>query len=60
MKEALKRLNMKEPWLFDERKIRLYHAHAMKLHGDQLPKEKWTKWEDVSLVLIILPLRHVF
>ncbi|VDO48055.1 unnamed protein product, partial [Brugia timori] len=46
VKEALRRLNLKEPWLFDERKIRLYHAHTMKSHGEQLPKEKWTKWED--------------
>lgn len=48
VKEALRRLNLKEPWLFDERKIRLYHAHTMKAHGEQLPREKWTKWEDVN------------
>nr|CDQ05966.1 Bm5501, isoform a [Brugia malayi] len=51
VKEALRRLNLKEPWLFDERKIRLYHAHTMKSHGEQLPKEKWTKWEDETWYL---------
>uniref|UniRef100_A0A0R3RXI7 Cytochrome b-c1 complex subunit 7 n=1 Tax=Elaeophora elaphi TaxID=1147741 RepID=A0A0R3RXI7_9BILA len=51
VKEALRRLNLKEPWLFDERKIRLYHAHSMKSHGEQLPKEKWTKWEDETWYL---------
>ncbi|EFO21095.1 hypothetical protein LOAG_07393 [Loa loa] len=51
VKEALRRLNLKEPWLFDERKIRLYHAHSMKSHGEQLPKEKWTRWEDETWYL---------
>uniref|UniRef100_A0A915PS80 Cytochrome b-c1 complex subunit 7 n=1 Tax=Setaria digitata TaxID=48799 RepID=A0A915PS80_9BILA len=51
VKEALRRLNLKEPWLFDERKIRLYHAHSMRSHGEQLPKEKWTKWEDETWYL---------
>lgn len=47
VQEALRRLNLKEPWLFDERKIRLYHAHTLRTHGEQLPKEQWTKWENV-------------
>ncbi|MCP9265274.1 Cytochrome b-c1 complex subunit 7 [Dirofilaria immitis] len=51
VKEALRRLNLKEPWLFDERKIRLYHAHSLKSHGEQLPREKWTKWEDETWYL---------
>ncbi|KJH43532.1 Ubiquinol-cytochrome C reductase complex subunit [Dictyocaulus viviparus] len=49
--EALRRLNLKEPHLFDQRKIRLSHAHTLALHGERLPKEKWTKWEDETWYL---------
>ncbi|CAJ0577644.1 unnamed protein product, partial [Mesorhabditis spiculigera] len=49
--EALRRLNLKEPWLFDERKKRLSVAHHLAMHGEVLPKAKWTKWEDESWYL---------
>ncbi|TKR81542.1 hypothetical protein L596_015395 [Steinernema carpocapsae] len=51
VQEALRRLNLKEPWLFDQRKIRLSHAHTLALHGEKLPKDKWTKWEDETWYL---------
>uniref|UniRef100_A0A1I7YIG7 Cytochrome b-c1 complex subunit 7 n=1 Tax=Steinernema glaseri TaxID=37863 RepID=A0A1I7YIG7_9BILA len=51
VQEALRRLNLKEPWIFDQRKIRLSHAHTLALHGERLPKEKWTKWEDETWYL---------
>uniref|UniRef100_A0A915C9Y3 Cytochrome b-c1 complex subunit 7 n=1 Tax=Parascaris univalens TaxID=6257 RepID=A0A915C9Y3_PARUN len=46
--EALRRLNLKEPWLFDQRKIRLSQAHTLAMHGERLPKDKWTKWEETK------------
>ncbi|VDN58822.1 unnamed protein product [Dracunculus medinensis] len=49
--EALRRLNLKEPWVFDERKKRLSIAHTMKMHGERLSKDKWTKWEDETWYL---------
>lgn len=48
VQEALRRLNLKEPWKFDERKMRLSRAHVLSLHGEKLPRDQWTKWEDVS------------
>ncbi|KIH43527.1 hypothetical protein ANCDUO_26466 [Ancylostoma duodenale] len=50
--EALRRLNLKEPHLFDQRKMRLSHAHTLALHGERLPKNQWTKWEDVGSSVI--------
>ncbi|PAV88995.1 hypothetical protein WR25_14952 [Diploscapter pachys] len=47
--EALRRLNLKEPHLFDARKIRLSRAHTMALHGERLPKDQWTRWEEACL-----------
>lgn len=58
--EALRRLNLKEPWVFDERKKRLSIAHTMKMHGERLSKDKWTKWEDVSWFNIICFLELLF
>ncbi|CAB3404841.1 unnamed protein product [Caenorhabditis bovis] len=49
--EALKRLNLKEPHLFDQRKVRLSRAHTLALHGEKLPKAEWTKWEDETWYL---------
>ncbi|KAL6744182.1 hypothetical protein Aduo_017142 [Ancylostoma duodenale] len=49
--EALRRLNLKEPHLFDQRKMRLSHAHTLALHGERLPKIQWTKWEDETWYL---------
>ena len=45
--EALRRLNMKEPWLFDQRKIRLLRAHNLAMNHETLPKDQWTKYEEV-------------
>lgn len=50
--EALRRLNLKEPWVFDQRKIRLIKAHNLAMHHEKLPKSEWTKWEDVSVTMI--------
>ncbi|VDN30821.1 unnamed protein product [Gongylonema pulchrum] len=55
VKEALRRLNLKEPWLFDERKIRLYHAHTLKSHGDlpyldEIEEEKKTRADTSGLI----------
>ncbi|KAK5976673.1 hypothetical protein GCK32_011413 [Trichostrongylus colubriformis] len=52
--EALRRLNLKEPHLFDQRKMRLSHAHTLALHGERLPKDKWTQWEQVDLSVLEL------
>ncbi|CAJ0944612.1 unnamed protein product, partial [Mesorhabditis belari] len=49
--EALNRLNLKEPWLFDARKKRLSYAHTLAMHGEILPKNKWTKWEEETWYL---------
>ncbi|KAE9552977.1 hypothetical protein FO519_003814 [Halicephalobus sp. NKZ332] len=49
--EALRRLNLKEPWLFDQRKMRLSRAHTMTMHNEILPKDQWTKWEDETFYL---------
>jgi hypothetical protein len=49
VQEALRRLNYTEPWLYDERKIRLMRAHNLAMHNDILPKQYWTKWEDVCV-----------
>ena len=49
--EALRRLNLKEPWLFDERKMRLSRAHTLAMHNETLPKAQWTKWEDETFYL---------
>nr|CDJ81245.1 Cytochrome bd ubiquinol oxidase domain containing protein [Haemonchus contortus] len=49
--EALRRLNLKEPHLFDQRKMRLSHAHTLALHGERLPREKWTQWEQETWYL---------
>ncbi|KAK6023596.1 hypothetical protein OSTOST_10610 [Ostertagia ostertagi] len=38
--EALRRLNLKEPHLFDQRKVmRLSHAHTLALHGEKHPQK---------------------
>ncbi|VDK18772.1 unnamed protein product [Anisakis simplex] len=49
--EALRRMNLKEPWLFDQRKMRLSTAHTLVTHGERMPKEKWTKWEEETWYL---------
>lgn len=49
--EALRRLNMKEPWEFDARKMRLSRAHTLALQGERLPKNEWTKWEEETWYL---------
>uniref|UniRef100_A0A1I7UGN3 Cytochrome b-c1 complex subunit 7 n=1 Tax=Caenorhabditis tropicalis TaxID=1561998 RepID=A0A1I7UGN3_9PELO len=49
--EALRRLNLKEPHVFDQRKIRLSRAHTLALHGEKLPKAEWTKWNQESWYL---------
>ncbi|CEF62961.1 Cytochrome b-c1 complex subunit 7 [Strongyloides ratti] len=51
VQEALRRLNLKEPWKFDERKMRLSRAHVLSLHGEKLPRDQWTKWEDETWYL---------
>ncbi|KAI6243624.1 Transcription initiation factor TFIID subunit 7 [Aphelenchoides fujianensis] len=38
IKEALRRLNLKEPWEFDQRKIRLTRAHNLAMNNERLPK----------------------
>ncbi|KAF8384410.1 hypothetical protein PRIPAC_73552 [Pristionchus pacificus] len=49
--EALRRLNLKEPWLFDARKQRLSTAHTLAVHGEKLPKASWTQWDQESWYL---------
>lgn len=49
--EALRRLNLKEPWLFDQRKMRLSRAHTLAMHNERLPKDQWTKWDEETFYL---------
>ncbi|CAI5441433.1 unnamed protein product [Caenorhabditis angaria] len=49
--EALRRLNLQEPHLFDQRKIRLSRAHTLALHGEKLPKAEWTQYENETWYL---------
>ena len=49
--EALRRMNLKEPWKFDERKMRLSRAHTLALHGEKLPKAEWTQWQNETWYL---------
>ena len=49
--EALRRLNLKEPWLFDQRKMRLSRAHTLAMHNEILPKNEWTKWDEETFYL---------
>uniref|UniRef100_A0A914WJ51 Cytochrome b-c1 complex subunit 7 n=1 Tax=Plectus sambesii TaxID=2011161 RepID=A0A914WJ51_9BILA len=49
--EALRRLNMQEPWVFDQRKMRLTRAHTLSMKNEMLPKAQWTKWEDETWYL---------
>lgn len=50
--EALRRLNLKEPWLYDQRKMRLSRAHTLAMHNEILPKDQWTQWNDVCLTIL--------
>lgn len=49
VQEALRRLNLSEPWEFDQRKIRLTRAHNLAMANERLPKAQWTQWDDVRL-----------
>ena len=51
VREALRRLNLKEPWLFDARHQRMIRAHVMAAHLERLPKEKWTQWDEETFYL---------
>jgi len=51
IQEALRRLNLKEPYEFDQRKIRLMRATNLATNNERLPKEQWTKWEDETFYL---------
>lgn len=52
VKEALRRLNLQDPYEFDQRKIRLTRAHNLAMKNERLPKDQWTKWEDVSFYIV--------
>uniref|UniRef100_A0A0N5AND0 Cytochrome b-c1 complex subunit 7 n=1 Tax=Syphacia muris TaxID=451379 RepID=A0A0N5AND0_9BILA len=51
VKEAIRRLNLKEPWVYDARQIRIIKAHNMAMHHEKLPRNKWTKWEEETFYL---------
>ncbi|CAD5228126.1 unnamed protein product [Bursaphelenchus okinawaensis] len=51
VKEALRRLSLKEPWEYDQRKIRLTRGHNLAMNNEVLPKDKWTKWDEESFYL---------
>jgi hypothetical protein len=51
VKEALRRLNLEDPYEFDQRKIRLTRAHTLAMKNERLPKDQWPKWDDVSCVI---------
>ncbi|KAI6174092.1 Cytochrome b-c1 complex subunit 7 [Aphelenchoides besseyi] len=51
VKEALRRLNLKEPWEFDQRKIRLTRAHNLAMNNERLPKSEWTQWDEETFYL---------
>ncbi|CAD5235465.1 unnamed protein product [Bursaphelenchus xylophilus] len=51
VKEALRRLSLKEPWEFDQRKIRLTRAHSLAMNNQILPKDQWTKWDEETFYL---------
>ena len=47
VREAVRRMNIKEPWQYDERQFRIMRAHNVAMRAETLPKDQWTKWEDV-------------
>jgi hypothetical protein len=51
MREAVRRLNICEPHLFDARQIRLYRGHNLLHTNEVLPKEQWHTWEKVCCLL---------
>jgi len=51
IQEALRRLNLKEPYEFDQRKIRLMRATNLATNNERLPKDQWTTWENETFYL---------
>uniref|UniRef100_A0A914D274 Cytochrome b-c1 complex subunit 7 n=1 Tax=Acrobeloides nanus TaxID=290746 RepID=A0A914D274_9BILA len=49
--EALRRLQMKEPHVYDARIQRLSRGTLKAQENEYLPKEEWTKWEEESWYL---------
>lgn len=51
VKEALRRLPEK---LLNERNFRIVRAMQLQIQHDILPKDKWTKYEEVNILLSFL------
>ncbi|KAH7726135.1 Protein T02H6.11 [Aphelenchoides avenae] len=51
VQEALRRLNQREPWVYDQRQQRLLRASNLAMMNDFLPKQEWTKWEEETWYL---------
>ncbi len=48
VREAVRRLSIREPHEYDARQMRIMRAHNLAMNNELLPKEQWTKWEEVS------------
>ncbi|KAI1726682.1 ubiquinol-cytochrome C reductase complex 14kD subunit domain-containing protein [Ditylenchus destructor] len=51
VKEAVRRLNIREPWVYDQRVARLTYAHILSMNNERLPKERWTQWDEETYYL---------
>ena len=50
VKEAIKRLPRQ---IREDRDFRISRALLLSNNKEVLPKDEWTKWEDVSLLLVV-------
>lgn len=51
VKEAIRRLNLKDPYQYDQRIIRLHRGTLLTMNNERLPKEQWTKWDEETYYL---------
>jgi len=51
VKEAIRRLSLREPWEYDARVKRLINAHIMSSNNEKLDRKDWTKWDDETFYL---------
>ena len=47
VREAVRRLSIREPHEYDARQFRIMRAHNLAMNNELLPKEQWTKFEEV-------------
>jgi len=51
VQEALRRLNIRDPYAFDQRHIRIHRATLLSMNNEVLPKSLWTQWDEESYYL---------